>query len=451
MVGAGLLARNAVARGLSVSPTVKTSLAPGSRAVTEYLRRPDSWSRSSSSASALVGYGCTTCIGNSGPLDEPVAKAVEDERAGRRGRPVRQPQLRGPHPSAGACQLPGLAAPGRRVCAGGPRRHRPHDRAARPRPATASRSARRHLAGRRGDPSAIRDSLDPELFRRHLRERVRRRRPVASAAGAARVTGTPGTSVDVRRAAAVLRRASPPNRRRSATSRAPRRWRCWATRSPPTTSRRPGRSPPGARPASGCRSTASAPLEFNSYGARRGHHEVMMRGTFGNIRLRNALDGEGRAVHDPPARRRRDVHLRRRHALPGGRRAADRARRPRVRLGLVAGLGRQGHAPARRSRRDRARATSASIAPTWSAWACCRSSSCRANRRSLGLTGREASTSSASPTASARASWSRCASTPMTGETAHFQAISRLDGPIEVDYYRQGGILPAVLRRLAHA
>ncbi len=76
MIGAGLLARNAVARGLSRKPWVKTSLAPGSRVVTEYLER----SGLSESLDALgfqtVGYGCTTCIGNSGPLPEPVASAV---------------------------------------------------------------------------------------------------------------------------------------------------------------------------------------------------------------------------------------------------------------------------------------------------------------------------------------------------------------------------------------
>ena len=110
----------------------------------------------------------------------------------------------------------------------------------------------------------------------------------------------------------------------------------------------------GRPPASGSRSTASAPLEFNSYGARRGHHEVMMRGTFGNIRLRNQLvAGQGGPVHDPPARRRGGVHLRRRDALPRRGRAAARHRRPRVRLRLVARLGGQGHGAARRPRGHR--------------------------------------------------------------------------------------------------
>src|SRR2546427_441131 len=78
MIGAGLLARNAVARGLTVAPTVKTSLAPGSRAVTGYLQAAGLMAPLEALGFALAGYGCTTCIGNSGPLDEPIAKAVED-------------------------------------------------------------------------------------------------------------------------------------------------------------------------------------------------------------------------------------------------------------------------------------------------------------------------------------------------------------------------------------
>ncbi len=76
MIGAGLLARNAVARGLTVKPWVKTSLAPGSRVVTEYLEKSGLNKPLDALGFQTVGYGCTTCIGNSGPLPEPVAKAV---------------------------------------------------------------------------------------------------------------------------------------------------------------------------------------------------------------------------------------------------------------------------------------------------------------------------------------------------------------------------------------
>src|SRR5918992_126524 len=77
MIGAGLLARNAVDRGLDTKPWVKTSLAPGSRAVTDYLGAAGLMDPLEKLRFHLVGYGCTTCIGNSGPLAEQVAEAIE--------------------------------------------------------------------------------------------------------------------------------------------------------------------------------------------------------------------------------------------------------------------------------------------------------------------------------------------------------------------------------------
>ncbi len=76
MLGAGLLAKKAVERGLTVKPFVKTSLAPGSRVVTEYLNAAGLMPYLERLGFGLVGYGCTTCIGNSGPLPEPVSDAV---------------------------------------------------------------------------------------------------------------------------------------------------------------------------------------------------------------------------------------------------------------------------------------------------------------------------------------------------------------------------------------
>ncbi len=78
MVGAGLLARNATARGLKVKPWVKTSLAPGSKVVKDYLEKAELMDDLESLGFHLVGYGCTTCIGNSGPLPEHIGKAVRD-------------------------------------------------------------------------------------------------------------------------------------------------------------------------------------------------------------------------------------------------------------------------------------------------------------------------------------------------------------------------------------
>ena len=125
------------------------------------------------------------------------------------------------------------------------------------------------------------------------------------------------------------------------------------------------------------------PKDFNSYGSRRGNHEVMMRGTFANIRLRNQLapgteggvtihldSGEEMPIYDAAMRYAEERH------------AAGRARGQGVRLGLLARLGGQGHEAARRARGDRASPSSGSTAPTSSGWACCRCSSPTANRSS---------------------------------------------------------------------
>jgi aconitate hydratase len=79
MIGAGLVARNAVAKGLKVKPWVKTSLAPGSQVVTEYLRGAGLLRELEEIGFGVVGYGCTTCIGNSGPLPDAVSAAIDAE------------------------------------------------------------------------------------------------------------------------------------------------------------------------------------------------------------------------------------------------------------------------------------------------------------------------------------------------------------------------------------
>src|SRR6266480_4732292 len=78
MLAAGLLAKKAVERGLKVRPTVKTSLAPGSRVVTEYLEKTGLQPYLNQLGFNLVGYGCTTCIGNSGPLDPTIEQVLSD-------------------------------------------------------------------------------------------------------------------------------------------------------------------------------------------------------------------------------------------------------------------------------------------------------------------------------------------------------------------------------------
>ncbi|WP_153771439.1 aconitate hydratase AcnA [Labrenzia sp. CE80] len=78
LIGAGLLARNALAKGLTVKPLVKTSLAPGSQVVTDYLEKAGVQDDLDALGFTLAGYGCTTCIGNSGPLEPAISKAIND-------------------------------------------------------------------------------------------------------------------------------------------------------------------------------------------------------------------------------------------------------------------------------------------------------------------------------------------------------------------------------------
>ena len=258
MVGAGLLARNAIARGLRVAPTVKTSLAPGSRAVTGYLEAAGLMAPLAELGFALAGYGCTTCIGNSGPLDAAGGRGDRAQRPGRRGRAVGQPQLRGPHPPARAGELPRLAAAGRGLRARRARRHRPDDRAARRRAATGRPV---FLADIWPAPDEIRsviaDSIDPELFRATYAvvfEGDERWRALPIPEGDRYAWDPASTYVAKPPFFDGLSFADGEVRRHR---RAHARWPSSATRSRPTTSRRPARSRRGRPPGSGSRSTAS--------------------------------------------------------------------------------------------------------------------------------------------------------------------------------------------------
>ena len=192
------------------------------------------------------------------------------------------------------------------------------------------------------------------------------------------------------------------------------------------------------------------PRDFNSYGARRGNHEVMMRGTFANIRLRNQLaPGHRRRVDDVPARRRSDDDLRRRDEVQGRGRAADRPRRQGIRLGLVARLGGQGHAAARREggHRRKLRAhppqqpgqhgRAAAAVPGGAV-------------RFVALSHRvpRRTRSPESPTGCVRPAPSRCARSDEDGKATEFQALVRIDTPEELVAFKHGGILPYVLRQL---
>ena len=214
MVAAGLLAKRAVEAGLESRPWVKTSLAPGSRVVTDYLDRAGLTPYLEKLGFNLVGYGCTTCIGNSGPLPDEVAEGGRRREAERGRRPVGQPELRRAHPPAGPSELPRVAAARRGLR---PRRKdqlRSDDRAARrrfrgagvpPRPlAEPDRGGRGDRDRDLGGP--VRGSVQPDLGRR---------RALGRAADADRAGLRVGSRLDLRAGTALLLGAGcRPGRRR---------------------------------------------------------------------------------------------------------------------------------------------------------------------------------------------------------------------------------------------
>ena len=311
MIGAGLLARNAVERGLTRKPWVKTSLAPGSTVVTDYLERAGLTEYLDALQFNLVGYGCTTCIGNSGPLAEEISAAIAEKDLavcavlsgnrnfeGRINQDVKANYLASP-PLVVAYALAGrmdidldhrAARRGLRRRAGLPARH-------------LARRARR-------SSEVVGDSVAAEMFTRNYAERLRRRRGPGTRSRSPRATATPGPTrpTCASRASSQQMPADPPGVEPIAGR--PRRWRVLGDSI--TTDHI---SPAGAIKSDGpagrwLTEQGVEPGDFNSYGARRGNHEVMIRGTFANIRLRNQLvekaggftrhfpDGEEMTIYD---------------------------------------------------------------------------------------------------------------------------------------------------------
>jgi aconitate hydratase len=287
MLAAGLIARNAVERGLHPRPWVKTSLAPGSQVVRDYLEAAGLLESLEALRFHVVGYGCTTCIGNSGPLPEPVETAIADgdlvavsvlsgnrNFEGRVNRAVRANYLASPplvvaYALAGRMDIDLYAEP-----LGEDRDGQPvYLRDLWPSTAEVERAIRQHV--------------DQEMF-------ARRYAQVFEGSEEWKAIRVPeGKRYGWGDSTYILK---------------PPFFEGMTLEIPPLRDIEDARvlvllgdsvttdhiSPAGLFPADGPAgrylvAKGVAPEDFNSFGARRGNHEVMMRGTFGNIRLRNKL------------------------------------------------------------------------------------------------------------------------------------------------------------------
>jgi aconitate hydratase len=455
MVAAGLVARKAVERGLSTRPWVKTSLAPGSKVVTEYLREAGLTPYLDQLGFQLVGYGCTTCIGNSGPLPVEVSEAISEgdlvavavlsgnrNFEGRINSDVRANYLASP-PLVVAYALAGrIDVDLRREPLG---------------------------LGRDGQPVYLRDlwpsreeiaqtvarALHSEMFEREYRDVY---------AGDERWNGLDVPAGDTYA------------------------WDESSTyvRNPPYFEAMPPEPPPvedihGARvlgvfgdsittdhisPAGAIKANSPAgkyllahgvePRDFNSYGSRRGNHEVMMRGTFANVRIRNRMVPEiegGFTLHLPSGEPLPIYDAAMRYQAAGvptvvlagkeygtGSSRDWAAKGPRL-LGVRAVIAESFE------RIHRSNLVGMGVAPL--------ELPAGTTVQELGLTGHELldveglaagveSGFSASREVAVRA-------TAGDGRVTEFKAVVRLDTPQEVLYYRHGGILQYVLRQLLKA
>ena len=343
MVGAGLLARKAVDKGLTVKPWVKTSLAPGSQVVAEYLDKSGLQKDLDKLGYNLVGFGCTTCIGNSGPLAPEISKTINDKDLvaaavlsgnrnfeGRVNADVRANYLASPplvvaYALAGSMysdllkQPLGLDKKGKKVF------------------------LKDIWPTSREINCVVRKTINKQMFAKKYADVFKGDSHWRSIKVKGGTDLRLGQEIDLRAEPAVFRRHGPRIRRRSATS-STRACSACCSISITTDHISPAGSIKVDSPAGKYLIEHKVkPADFNQYGTRRGNHEVMMRGTFANIRLKNQMvpgvEG-GVTVHYPVAPA--HVDLRCRHALQEGQGAAGRVRRQGIRQRIIARLGGEG-------------------------------------------------------------------------------------------------------------
>jgi len=448
MLGAGLLAKKAVERGLTVKPYVKTSLAPGSQAVTAYLQRAGLMEYLERLGFYLVGYGCMTCIGNSGPLAQPVEEAIREHELvaaavlsgnrnfeGRISPMTRAMYLASPplvvaYALAGTVDIDltheplGIGNDGKAVYLRDLWPSQEEVRAAIAASVSPEMFADNYAAVFNGDehwqglpvPSGHDYTWDDSSTYVHEPPFFKDLSPAPA----------PLTDVQGARVLAVLGDSITTDHISPAGNIA-------------------ADSPAGRYLVE----HGVQPADFNQYGTRRGNDEVMVRGTFANIRLRNLLvapkeggwtahqpDGEQSTIYDASVRYREE-------GVPliviagkeyGSGSSRDWAAKGTLLLGVRAVIAES------YERIHRSNLVGMGILPL---------QFCPGEgRQSLGLTGTErydivGLTGVLTPGQDIPVRVRRADGTETT-----FIAVCRIDSPIEVDYYRHGGILPMVLRKL---
>src|SRR5687767_2451551 len=447
MLAAGLLARNAVARGLMTKPWVKTSLAPGSKVVTDYFNAAGVMDSLEKLRFNVVGFGCTTCIGNSGPLPQPIADAVEEHKlvvaavlSGNRNFEGRvnpltrfnylmSPPLVVAYALAGRMDIDFATEP-LGVGGDGP----VFLRDVWPAPADVEGEIMRSVKSEQftqqyanvfeGDeewralevPTGDRYSWSAtSTYVKHppYFEGMTMAPPGVRPIGTARVLGMFGDSIT-------------------------------------TDHISPAGNIAAASPAGKWLIAQGVPTkDFNSYGARRGNHEVMMRGTFANIRLRNELAGgkegwwtatepgaEPVALYDAAMEfQAKGTPL----LIIAGKEYGTGSSRDWAAKGTAL-LGVRAVIAESFERIHRSNLVGMGVLPL--------EFTDGQTRQSLGLTGFESfAITGMGDTMTPRATLSVTAKS-QDGKTTTFNVRSRVDTPEELRYYQHGGILPYVLRQL---
>jgi aconitate hydratase len=447
MLGAGLLAKRAVEKGLATPPWVKTSLAPGSKVVTDYLAKSGLMPYLEKLGFHLVGYGCTTCIGNSGPLPEPVSRGVKEADlvavavlSGNRNFEGRiQPQVRANY-LASPPLVVAYALAGRMDI----------DLYSEPlgRGASGDVFLRDIWPTQQEIEETVRAAVGSEMFRQQYADvfqgdetwqglPIPRGDRFAWDANSTYVKAPPFFD-------GMTREPQPVEDIRSA--------RVLALLGDSVTTDHispAGSIPPDSPAGKHLIALGVQPKDFNSYGARRGNHEVMMRGTFANIRLRNLLapgteggwslhlpDGEKLTIYDAAmkyAEEKIPLIILAGKEYGSGSSRDWAAKGPKL-LGVRAAIAES------YERIHRSNLVGMGILPL--------EFQPGENAASLGLTGRELYGIAGVAAALELSKQVTVRARGDDGTVVSFTAKVRIDTPEEVLYYKHGGILPYVLRQL---